>query len=616
MQINSLTLICKMVQSLPRECLEEVFHLLQNDKASLHACLLVNRFWCSSVAPFLWRHPFKLAKKPCSELIEIYTSLFDKRVKCELKAKGINIPILTVPKVFDYPSFLRGFRFDDLYESTSAWLQDGYDKGRQIKRESEVFDDLRVIKILVNELCKLFFSKTRVIESLSLNTQRLVGLIDRRFWSHHPGDIQYTPTSFEDFRGAYGFDDLLKLPSYFGASTCLPFLQKFEYGGDATDGKIMEVLSMICKNLDTLEISFSSWQRKHADPMMMLSLLQAQHSLKRVVLRRGGSNCLPVLIEGLKSQANSLNYLEFNGADFRISVSLEALSYCVNLETLIFDRCLGLSDDIVEPLSTATFCRLKKFVFRKSIGFRDLRTILAPAGQNIPPPNAPFPVMPVPTISPIHPKRTSSLNHPLALMIQNTGGNLQDIRLGKKVWNVRRPLGIVARGVGDFPPPTVLSTISMYCPKLVVIETHVSRETLPYFQAVLETCIHIEQMHISIGTELMDDEVFWKDMSFRLPVKLRNLMIVIEGTFWLMVLHWLLGNCKAPLELLQFPRSNCIDDEYLCIITQYAKRIGTLKRLALAKRTKVTSEGMRRALMVLESVTKTGEWIDNDDNLR
>ncbi|CAG8794408.1 83_t:CDS:1 [Racocetra persica] len=123
-------------------------------------------------------------------------------------------------------------------------------------------------------------------------------------------------------------------------------------------------------------------------------------------------------------------------------------------------------------------------------------------------------------------------------------------------------------------------------------------------------------MHISIGTELMDDEVFWKDMALKLPLKLKNLMIVIEGTFWLMVLHWLLGNCKAPLELLQFPRSNCIDDEYLCIITQYAKRIGTLKRLALARRTRVTSEGMRRALMVLESVTKTGEWVDNDDNLR
>ncbi|CAG8468814.1 11626_t:CDS:2 [Scutellospora calospora] len=559
-----------MVQSLPRECLEEVFHLLQNDKTSLHSCLLVNRFWCSSAAPFLWRRPFKLAKKPCPELIEIYTSLFDKRVKCELKVEGINIPISTTPKVFDYPSFLREFRFDDLYESTSSWLQDGYDKGKQIKRESEVFDDLRVIKILVNELCKLFFSKTKVIESLSLNTQRLVGLIDRRFWSHHPGDIQYTPTSFEDFRGAYGFDDLLKLPSYFGANLCLPFLQKFEYGGDATDGKIMKVLSMICKNLDTLEISFSSWQRKHADPMMMLSLLQAQNSLKRMVLRRGGSNCLPILIEGLRSQSNSLTYLEFNGADFRISVSLNSISYCINLEILIFDRCLGLSDDIVEPLSNSKFFKLKKFLFRKSIGFRDLRTILAPA----------------------------------------------DIRLGKKVWNVRRPLGIVARGVGDFPPPMILSTISIYCPKLVIIETHISKETLPYLKLILDNCLNLEQIFISIGTELMDDEIFWKDLSFKLPKKLRNLMIVIEGTFWLMVLHWLLGNCKVPLEILQFPRSNCIDDEYLCLITQYAKRIGSLKRLALAKRTKVSSEGMRRALMVFESITKTGEWIENDDNLR
>ncbi|CAG8444567.1 12845_t:CDS:1 [Acaulospora morrowiae] len=606
-----------MVHSFPRECLEEVFHILDNDKFTLFACLQVNRFWCRSAVSFLWRHPFQLVKKPSPELIDMYISMFSQQVCRQLISEGINVPTSSPTRLFNYPSFLRAFRFDDLYESTSAWLQEGYDKGSQHKRESEVFDDLRVIKILVNELIKLFLSKSPVIYSLSLNTQRLVGLIDRRFWSHHPGDIQYTPTSFEDFRGAYGFDDLLQLPSYVGAVNCLPYLQKFEYGGDATDGKVVQALSEICKNLDTLEISFSSWQRKHADPIMMLCLLRAQHALKRIVLRRGGSNCLSILIGGLESQANSLRYLEFNGADFRGSISLKAVSCCVNLESLIFDRCLGLSDEIVEPLSTATFCRLNKFVFRKSIAFRDLRNILGP---NMHPPIIPPPpaFVPAPSFSTNPPRNQSPPNiaHPLAIMIQNTRGSLEDIRMGWKVWNMRRPLNLTPHAAGDFPPPSVLSTLSIYCPRLMILEAHISRETLPHFLVLLENCFHLEQLCISVGTELMDDESFWTDMAKLLPMKLRNLLIVIEGTFWLMVLHWLLGNCRAPLKILQFPRSICIDDEYLCIITQYAKRMGTLKRLALAKRTKISSEGLRKALIVFESVTRIGEWNEDEDNLR
>src|SRR6266540_1690548 len=264
---------------LPRECLEEIFHVLEYDKFALYSCLLVNRFWCSSVIKFLWKQPFQLVKKPNSSLIEVYVSSFSPEVKTYLISEGVNFPYIKKSKIFDYPSFIRGFRFEDLYESTLIWLQEGYEKGQQIRRDLVVhdeqrhddvlFDDLRIVKLIVSELVKLFFSKTQVLDYLSLNTQRLVGLIDRRFWTHHPGDFQYTPTSFEEFRSSYGFDDLLQIPSYPGANDCLKYLQKFEYGGGATDGKIMQALSEISRNLNTLEINFSSLQRKHPDPQMM-----------------------------------------------------------------------------------------------------------------------------------------------------------------------------------------------------------------------------------------------------------------------------------------------------------------------------------------------------------
>src|SRR3954454_7011800 len=122
-----------MAGRLPRECLDEIFNFLEYEKSTLHSCLLVSRCWCVSGIKFLWRRPFKLAKKPNSDLIEIYTSSFSPIVKNYLLSEGVNIPLNNTTKTFDYPSFIRGFRFDDLYESSSVWLQKGYEKGRQIR---------------------------------------------------------------------------------------------------------------------------------------------------------------------------------------------------------------------------------------------------------------------------------------------------------------------------------------------------------------------------------------------------------------------------------------------------------------------------------------------------
>jgi hypothetical protein len=45
-----------MPHSLPADCLVEVFENLENDKSTLHSCLLVNRLWCTSSVKILWRY--------------------------------------------------------------------------------------------------------------------------------------------------------------------------------------------------------------------------------------------------------------------------------------------------------------------------------------------------------------------------------------------------------------------------------------------------------------------------------------------------------------------------------------------------------------------------------
>src|SRR4051812_36199527 len=43
------------MSKLPADCLNEVFEYLEEDKATLRACLLVNRLWCEVSVIILWR---------------------------------------------------------------------------------------------------------------------------------------------------------------------------------------------------------------------------------------------------------------------------------------------------------------------------------------------------------------------------------------------------------------------------------------------------------------------------------------------------------------------------------------------------------------------------------
>src|SRR5436305_8956299 len=41
--------------SLPTDCLNEIFENLDDDKITLHSCLLVSRLWCKISVRILWR---------------------------------------------------------------------------------------------------------------------------------------------------------------------------------------------------------------------------------------------------------------------------------------------------------------------------------------------------------------------------------------------------------------------------------------------------------------------------------------------------------------------------------------------------------------------------------
>ncbi len=49
-----------MTRQLPADCLNDIFEYLENDKVTLHSCLLANRLWCEVSVRVLWRNIWNL----------------------------------------------------------------------------------------------------------------------------------------------------------------------------------------------------------------------------------------------------------------------------------------------------------------------------------------------------------------------------------------------------------------------------------------------------------------------------------------------------------------------------------------------------------------------------
>ncbi|CAG8509191.1 28322_t:CDS:2 [Racocetra persica] len=92
------------INSLSTELLKEI---LENiiDSHYLFSCILVNRIWCRTGVPILWRSPNPLEKSLLPLVISYLRCLPEKQIKC-LKDENIPLPNEKTP-IFDYPFFLK-----------------------------------------------------------------------------------------------------------------------------------------------------------------------------------------------------------------------------------------------------------------------------------------------------------------------------------------------------------------------------------------------------------------------------------------------------------------------------------------------------------------------------
>src|SRR6266480_2651112 len=95
------------MSQLPVDCLNEIFECLEEDKITLHSCLLVNRLWCEVSVRILWKRVWNYNT--------LIACLPNKEILHEI---GIIIPTPTSkPPLFNYIAFIKNLEIDNIIKS-------------------------------------------------------------------------------------------------------------------------------------------------------------------------------------------------------------------------------------------------------------------------------------------------------------------------------------------------------------------------------------------------------------------------------------------------------------------------------------------------------------------
>src|SRR5581483_4230445 len=111
-----------MAATLPDLCLRLILKELEEDWKAKYACILINRHWCTSTIPELWKDPFSFCREFGQK--KRYIQLMDTYVKClsqEIRGSvGLNS---TTTIIFDYTCFLRYLCPNEIWGTIKVWLE-------------------------------------------------------------------------------------------------------------------------------------------------------------------------------------------------------------------------------------------------------------------------------------------------------------------------------------------------------------------------------------------------------------------------------------------------------------------------------------------------------------
>ncbi|CAG8528717.1 14938_t:CDS:1 [Acaulospora morrowiae] len=319
---------------LPPETLHEIFNYVgSHDARKLHSCILVNKSWCASAVPIMWKRPFEIASVMSSaKLIATYFMFFSQKTRDYLKnSHNIDISLDSSHRqpFIDYVLLLRHIDFRKIYRAVRIWIRH--------KSLHEPFDlevknkQIEQANCLIKELGKLFTNGSARVDILSLDIRNF----------EHDADsnrIEFMswPCSSEQYN-----------------SLC--DLREFVCGGKFSKNKIISKLTGLCRDLESISLEDSA----DTTPKFLADFIWNQRRLQKFTLSNWKGEWDLTCIA---TQAKTLRHIEFIRCKFPKSEKskhyFDRLAQCYNLETMKFEQCKNLGTKLMRPLAQIEFKNL------------------------------------------------------------------------------------------------------------------------------------------------------------------------------------------------------------------------------------------------------------------
>ncbi|PKC57045.1 hypothetical protein RhiirA1_473104 [Rhizophagus irregularis] len=299
-----------MACHLPADCLDEIFEYLEEDKLTLHSCLLVNHLWCEISVRILWRNIWNFKRLSRKRSLRVSSSILSTLVAClpnesrEILYKNeifLSTPT-SKPPLFNYASFCKVLsicRINIIVEDV-------------LKNEPSSVNCL-----VTNEIIKMFMNQIYALKKLNYYcNQYTINLIN---------------FSFTYFPGAKDLSELY-------CSSNLP-------------SNFFHQLSQICHNLQSISIDF------HYDVSNGLKeLIFLQNNLKDLTLSAfdyvSWENIIPAITKHSQT-ITKLRLYSDNELPFSFVGSFS------NLQEFIFSFSDGSSFEDFKELQYVNFSKLQ-----------------------------------------------------------------------------------------------------------------------------------------------------------------------------------------------------------------------------------------------------------------
>ncbi|CAG8621982.1 19985_t:CDS:1 [Gigaspora margarita] len=303
------------VPPLPTECMQQILqHIADQGVGSLYPCLLVNRFWCNNVIPFLWARPFEGQLPPENryKFMLIYLASLTTQEKTTLNnylmPYNISIPDLDRP-LYNYPMFLEEFSYKNVetavYSCICRWNTEEF-----VARNRE-----DQILVLASTLCQLFMRN-----STSLKT-----FIIDKFLNH--SDL---PDCFIFNSGQPGLRNISNL----SIDCTKPMMENTI--------RLLELIPSLCKKIRCLEVKILFFENNTDIIQAIIKIIRAQESLTEFNLDGVRSGESSDIIQALQCQSLTITTIKFENVDFTAD-SLRSLAVCRQLRNLSLLYYRGLT---------------------------------------------------------------------------------------------------------------------------------------------------------------------------------------------------------------------------------------------------------------------------------